>query len=98
MGAVLSAMSLRAQSVSASSEGLLSNTIFVVLGYDGMMVSKNFIGDFASTEPVTALMSRLPNIDPSVTPCKELQSLLDGIEELWHLLDEQTTPQDPRHF
>ena len=54
----------------------------------------------ASTDaaPVTASMPHLPNVDPSLTPCKELQSLLDGIEELWHLRDEQTTPQDLRHF
>jgi hypothetical protein len=48
--------------------------------------------------PMTAPMPHLQNIDPSLTPCKELQSLLDGIDEFWHLRDEQTTPQDLRHY
>ena len=48
--------------------------------------------------PMTAPTPHLQDLDPFLTPSKELQSLLDGIEELWHLRDEQTTPQDLRHY
>ena len=101
-----SGLSLRAPSETASIVGLLNNMIHVAqachngacdMRVDDLNTQLRLRATTDAT-PMTAPMPHLQNIDPSLTPCKELQSLLDGIDEFWHLRDEQTTPQDLRHY